>query len=188
MYKRPLFSLNNPFIILFFIFSFGIIIGCSDSLDKSPVSSIPNSQIPDDIAPVSSPTNSLQIKGGAIEKNKVILYLRFETNKDKTPVSSLSNSLQIKGGSIGRNSATLYIRLEKVKYKDSEVWFRLISSDSSYTFEEILNREPNNFINDITYEYFVNNLSSNTDYNVWIVWKDGLETEEVGTHFTTLSK
>lgn len=154
MYKRPRFSLNNPFIILFFIFSFGIIIGCSDSLDRSPLSSIPDSDIPTDI----------------------------------TPVSSLSNSLQIKGGSIGRNSATLYIRFEKVKYKDSEVWFRLISSDSSYTFEEILNREPNNFINDITYEYLINNLSSNTDYNVWIVWKDGLETEEVGTHFTTLSK
>ena len=157
MYKRPLFSLNNPFIILFFIFSFGIIIGCSDSLDKSPVSSIPNSQIPDDIAPVSSPTNSLQIKGGTIEKNKVILYLRFETDKDKT----------------------------------HNLLLRLSSSDSSYTFYEVLNREPNNFISYVTYKYLVNGLSPNTEYYVWIVIEDfnGFEIlNQIETHFTTLSE
>ena len=157
MYKRPRFSLNNPFIILFFIFSFGIIINCADSLDKSPVSSIPDSQIPDDIAPVSSPTNSLQIKGGTIEKNKVILYLRFETDKDKT----------------------------------HNLLFRLSSSDSSYTFYEILNREPNNFISYVTYEYIVNGLSPNTEYYVWIVIEDfnGFEIlNQIETHFTTLSE
>lgn len=157
MYKRPTFSFINPFVFLILVLSFGIIINCADSLDKSPVSSIPDSQIPDDIAPVSSPTNSLQIKGGTIEKNKVILYLRFETDKDKT----------------------------------HNLLLRLSSSDSSYTFYEILNREPNNFISYVTYKYIVNGLSPNTEYYVWIVIEDfnGFEIlNQIETHFTTLSE
>jgi len=117
MDKRPLFSFFNLFIILLILTSLVLITGCSDTIDKSPVSSIPDSDIPTDITPVSSGSNSLQIKGGSIERNRVILYLRFETDK----------------------------------YKDHDIWVRLSSSDSSYTFQEILNREPNNFIRDVTY-------------------------------------
>lgn len=157
MYKRPLFSFINLFIILLLITSFGIIINCSDTIDKSPVSSIADSDIPTDITPVSSGGNGLQIKGGSIEKNKVILYLRFETDKDKT----------------------------------HNLLLRLSSSDSSYTFYEILNREPNNFISYVTYKYIVNGLSPNTEYYVWIVIEDfnGFEIlNQIETHFTTFSE
>lgn len=154
MCKRPRFSLNNPFIDLLFLFLIGIIIGCSDTVGKSPLSSIPNTEIPTDIIPVSSGGNGLQIKGGSIERNRTILYIRFE----------------------------------EVNYKDCDIWFLISSVDSSYTFQEILNREPNNFINDITYKYIVNHLSSGTEYNAWIVYQYFSEKEEVETNFTTLSE
>ncbi len=154
MYKRPLFSFINLFIILLLITSFGIIIDCSDTIDKSPVSSIPDSDIPTDITPVSSGGNGLHIKGGSIERNRVILYLRFETDS----------------------------------YKDRDIWIRLSSSDSSYTFEEILNREPNNFIRDVTYKYTIDNLSPNTEYYAWMVWQYFSVTEHVEVNFNTLSE
>ena len=154
MYKRSRFSFINISINLLLLTSLVFVIGCSDTIDKSPVSSIPDSDIPTDIAPVSSGGRSLHIKGGSIERNRVILYLRFETDK----------------------------------YKDQDIWVRLSSTDSSYTFQEILNREPNNFIRDVTYKYTIDNLSSNTEYNAWMVWQYFSETEEVGVNFTTLSE
>lgn len=155
MYKKPLFSFLNLSIILLIGSLFVLlVISCSDTIDKSPVSSIPDSDIPTDITPVSSGGNGLHIKGGTIERYRVNLYLRFETDK----------------------------------YKDQDIWIRLSSSDSSYTFEEILNREPNNFIKDVTYKYSIDNLSSNTEYNAWMVWQHFSEVEQVGVTFTTLSQ
>ena len=154
MYKSSHCPFINKFITFLLIMSFGLITGCSDTIDKSPIASIPDKDIPTDITPVSSGGKSLLIKGGSIEKNRVILYLRFETDK----------------------------------YKDHDIWIRLSSSDSSYTFEEILNREPNNFIRDITYEYTIDNLSSNTGYNAWMVWQYYTEIEQVEVNFTTLSE
>lgn len=155
MYKRPLFSLINPFIFLTLILSFGIIINCADSLDKSPVSSIPDSQIPDDIAPVSSNNNSFQIKGGAIRRNEVDLYIHFD---------------------------------EDIKYKDIDIWLQITNSDTSYSHQEILNRDPNNFIPGITYKYERTGLAPNTTYTVWIGSVDVVVLEEVETSFTTLSE
>ena len=140
-----------PFLFLSLII---VQLNCADSLDKSPVSGIPDSEIPDDI----------------------------------TAVSSNTGSLQIKGGSVGKDQATVYIRFEDVKYYDADVWIRLSSQDSSYTFEEILNREPNNFINDITYEYVLKKLSAVTIYNLWLVWQSGVEIEQTKTNFKTLSE
>ncbi len=140
--------------IIFFLSLLILQLGCSDSFNKSPVSSIPDSEIPDDITAVSSSTNSLQIKGGSIGKNQVDIYIRFEN----------------------------------VKYTDADIWIRLSSLDSSYTFQEILNREPNNFINDVTYNYALKNLSSGTDYYLWIVWQSGVEIEQIKTNFSTLSE
>jgi len=140
--------------VLFFLSLIILQLSCSDSFDKSPVSSIPDSEIPDDITAVSSSTNSFQIKGGSIGKNQVDIYIRFED----------------------------------VKHTDADIWIRLSSIDSSYTFQEILNREPNNFINDVTYNYVLKNLSSGTDYYLWIVWQSGVEIEQIKTNFTTLSE
>ena len=151
---RPPCSGVTLLVILFLLVSFGYIVDCSDTIDKSPVSSIPDSDIPTDITPVSSGGNGLHIKGGSVESNRVVLYLRFETDK----------------------------------YKDQDIWIRLSSSDSSYTFQEILNREPNNFIRDITYEYTLGNLVSNADYKAWLVWQYFSEIEQVEVTFTTLSE
>lgn len=140
-----------PFLCIFLIIAY---IRCADSLDKSPVSSIPDIEIPDDIPAVSSNTHSLQIKGG----------------------------------SIGTTKAYVYIRLEDVKYTDADIWIRLSSLDSSYTFQEILNREPNNYINDVTYRYVLSNLSAGTDYYLWLVWQNGVDIEHIETNFQTLSE
>ena len=153
MYKRPLFSFVTPYIVCVLVISFGIIINCVDSLDKSPVSSIPDSQIPNDIAPVSSNNNSFQINGGAIRRNGVDLYIHFDEN---------------------------------IKYKDIDIWLQITDSDTSYSRQEILNKDPNNFIPGITYKYTKTGLAPSTTYTVWIGSVDIVVLEEVETSFTTL--
>jgi len=137
-----------------FSFSLFLSVGCSDSIDRSFISSIPESQIPGDL-----------------------------------PVDSTSNGvLKISGGKIGQSTVDIYLKFGVKSYKESDVFIRLGQTDSTYIFQESLNKEPNNFLNDITYKYTFKGLVPNTKYFVWIVWKYGVESLTLKTEFLTLSE
>jgi len=127
------------------------LVDCSDSIDRSFVSGIPDSQIPTDI-PVDSTWNGV---------------------------------LKILGGKIGTSTVDVYIKFNIKPYRESDIWIRLSENDSTYYFQESLNKEPNNFLNDITYKYTFSGLVPGTKYYTWLFWKYDTSLK-LGAEFTTL--